>query len=116
MVRLPSVRRGEVWIGDLDPTVGRESQKTWPVLIVSPDSMTRNLGTVTVMPTTTGSHPAAFRVRARFRERDGLTLADQLRTLDRNRFRHRLGVIDPSTLLRTLAVLRQMFEEDDDDA
>jgi mRNA interferase MazF len=103
-----------VWIGDLDPTVGREIQKVRPVLIVSPDSMNRNLSTVTVMPMTTGSRPAAFRVPARFRERDGLILADQLRTVDRSRLRHRLGVIEQATLLRALAVLRQMFEDEDD--
>lgn len=103
------VARGEVWLAVLDPTVGREIQKTHPCLVVSPDEMNAHLSTVTVVPMTTGSRPAPFRVAVRFKGKDGLLLADQLRTLDRKRLVTRLGTVDTATLAAMLAVLGEMF-------
>lgn len=111
MVKSTIFARGEVWLADLDPTVGSEIRKTRPCLIVSPDDMNANLRRVTVMPITTGSHPAPFRVKTRFVGKDGLLLADQVRTLDRLRFKKRLGVIGDDSLFEALAILRDMFEE-----
>ena len=51
------------------------------------------------------------RVPAQVEGRDGLLLADQIRTLARRRLKKRTGVINAETLESTLAVLREMFEE-----
>jgi mRNA interferase MazF len=107
----PRPRRGEVWLIDLDPTVGSEIRKTRPCLIVSPDAMNEGLRTVTIMPLTSGSHAAPFRIETTFRQRDGRLLADQLRTADILRLRKRLGKVSPDALRETLATLREMFEE-----
>ncbi len=32
-----SIKRGEIWLANLDPTVGGEIRKTRPVLVVSND-------------------------------------------------------------------------------
>jgi mRNA interferase MazF len=109
MVKPKPVRRGEVWLVGLDPTVGREIRKTRPCLIVSPDSMNRFLSTVTALPLTSGSQPAGFRVPVRFNDTDGLLLSDQVRTLDRARLIKRLGTLDDVTVEDALAVLRDMF-------
>ena len=69
------------------------------------------LRTVTIAPMTTGSHPAPYRIPLRFSGKDGLILLDQMRTLDKQRFVRRLGVVTGGTLRRTLAALREMFEE-----
>ena len=103
--------RGEVWLADLDPTTGSEIRKTRPCLIVSPDSMNQHLRTITAMPLTSGSHPAPFRIAVRFQDKDGLLLADQVRTLDRRRLVKRLGKVSMPTLTTALAVLREMFHE-----
>ncbi len=103
--------RGEIWIVELDPTVGREIQKTRPCLVVSPDAMNRHLDTVTIMPLISGSRAAPFRVATRFDSRNGYLLAEQLRTVDRHRLRSRQGRIDDHSLSQALAVLREMFEE-----
>ena len=105
------ILRGEVWLAGLDPTVGSEIQKTRPCVIVSPPEMHDHLRTVMVAPMTTGSRPAPFRVAVGFEERSSLILLDQIRTLDRQRLLRRLGAIDGPTLSRTLAVLREIFEE-----
>jgi mRNA interferase MazF len=110
-VTLPAAKRGEIWLAALDPTVGSEIRKTRPCLIVSPDELNDHLRTVAAVPLTTGSHPAPFRVAARFQGKDGLILADQLRTLDRRRLVKKLGGIDRATLGAVLEVLRRMFGE-----
>jgi mRNA interferase MazF len=105
------VRRGEVWLAVLDPTVGSEIQKTRPCLIVSPDELNAHLRTAIVVPMTTGSRPAPFRVAVRFDGKEGLLLPDQMRTLDRRRLVKRLGAVEAETLTATLAVLREVFAE-----
>jgi mRNA interferase MazF len=106
-----TVRRGEIWLAALDPTIGAEIQKTRPCVIVSPPELHDFLRTVTVAPMTTGSRPAPYRIPVRFRGRDGLILLDQLRTLDKQRLARRLGAVTGAALRRTLAALREMFEE-----
>lgn len=105
------MRRSEIWLGTLDPTVGTEIQKTRPCLIVSPDATNRILRRVIVAPLTTGSHPASFRVPVMFNGRPGLILLDQIRTLDKLRLVKRLGTVDDAALRAVLAVLREVFAE-----
>jgi mRNA interferase MazF len=106
-----TIVRGEIWLAALDPTVGSEIQKTRPCVIISPPEMHDYLRAVTVVPMTTGSRPAPYRISLRFRRKNGLILLDQLRTLDKQRMMRRLGMVDATTLSLTLAALREMFEE-----
>jgi len=103
------VKRGEVWLVALDPTVGTEIQKTKPCLIVSPDEMNAALRRVIVAPLTSGSHPAPFRVPLTFRGTQGLVLLDQIRAVDRKRFVKRQGTVDGAKLDQALQVLTGMF-------
>jgi mRNA interferase MazF len=105
------VRRGEIWLAALDPTIGGEIQKTRPCVIVSPPELHDFLRVVTVAPMTTGSRAAPFRIPPRFRRKSGLILLDQLRTLDKRRLVRRFGVVTDNTLRLTLAALREMFAE-----
>lgn len=103
------MKRGEVWLVTLDPTVGSEIQKTRPCLIVSPDELNGIARRVIVAPMTSGSHPAPFRVGSIFRDKPGLILLDQIRTVDRKRLVACRGMIDARTLNNALAVLRKLF-------
>lgn len=103
------VRRGEVWLVVLDPTVGSEIHKTRPAVVISPPEMHDYLRTVIVAPMTTGARPAAFRIRVTFQGKQGLILLDQLRTLDKVRLVKRLGTISPATLTTTLKTLQKVF-------
>lgn len=105
------IARGEIWLAALDPAIGFEIQKTRPCVIISPPEMHDFLRTVTVAPMTTASRPAPYRIALRFRRKHGLMLLDQMRTLDKQRLVRRLGAVTAATLSRTLAVLREMFEE-----
>lgn len=102
---------GEVWLVRLDPTEGREIRKTRPCAIVSPDSMNRHIGTLIIMPITSGSRLTPFRVQVNFRRVPGLLLGDQIRCVSAGRLIRRLGKLDHAALARARAVLRQIFED-----
>ncbi len=103
------VKRGEVWLINLDPTVGHEIQKTRPCVIISPPEMHNYLGTVIVAPLTTGNKPAPFRISVLFQEKKGLILLDQIRTIDKSRLVKNLGVIEEKILVQTLETLQEVF-------
>ncbi|HZK91551.1 MAG TPA: type II toxin-antitoxin system PemK/MazF family toxin [Stellaceae bacterium] len=105
------MRRGEIWLAALDPTVGSEIRKTRPCVVISPPEMHDFLRTVTVAPMTTGSRPAPYRIPVKFRGKEGLILLDQLRALDKQRLVRRLGGVSGATLRAAFAALREMFEE-----
>jgi len=103
------MKTGEVWLADLDSTVGGEIQKTRPCVVVSPNEMNAHLRTVIVAPMTTGSRAAAFRIALTFQGKQGLIVLDQIRTLDRVRLVKRVGRLRPQTLAATLETLQAMF-------
>lgn len=103
------VRRGDVYLVELNPARGREIRKTRPCVVVSPDELNAHLGTFIVAPLTTGSHPYPFRVSCRFAGKNGHVVLDQVRTVDRARLVRRLGKLSIEALAGALAVLREMF-------
>ena len=102
-------QRGEIWLVQLDPTLGSEIRKTRPCVVVSPADMNEHLRTTIVAPMTTGSRPAGFRVAVTFQGKQGLIVLDQIRTLDRVRLVKRLGALRATTLSQTLGTLQAMF-------
>lgn len=109
MVTFEAVRRGEVFLVNLNPTRGSEIQKTRPCVVVSPDELNEHLRTLIVAPLTTGGQTYPFRVPCHFGGRVGRIVLDQIRTVDRERLVRRLGQLSPATLGRTLAILLEMF-------
>lgn len=104
-----AVRRFDVELVSLDPTVGTEIRKTRPCLIVSPDEMNEHLRTVIVAPMTTKGQPYPSRIACRFRGKQGQIVLDQLRTVDMRRLVRRLGKIDGRTARSVLQCLAEMF-------
>ncbi len=47
------VKRFDVFLVNLDPTIGSEIRKARPCLIISPDEMNRFISTVIIAPMTT---------------------------------------------------------------
>ena len=109
MVTAEVVRRGEVFLVDLNPSRGGEMRKTRPCVVVSPNELNKHLRTFIVAPLTTGSHFYPFRIPCRFQRKSGHVVLDQIRTVDRERLVRRLGRLSPITLGRSLAVLQEMF-------
>lgn len=104
------VKTGEVWLVNLDPTLGSEIQKTRPCVVVSPAEMHDFLRTVIVAPMTTGSRSAGFRIPVTFQGKSGLILLDQIRALDKLRLVKKVGAVHSATLLKTLRTMQAIFE------
>jgi mRNA interferase MazF len=103
------VKRFDVYLINLDPTIGSEIQKTRPCLIVSPDEMNRFIRTVIVAPMTTKGTSYPTRVLCKFQGKQGQVVLDQIRTLDKTRLVRRLGKVDKQTQADVLSVLGEMF-------
>jgi mRNA interferase MazF len=105
------VKRGEIWLVNLDPTVGSEIQKSRPWLVVSPDELNDHLRTVMVAPMTSKGLTAPFRVPVTHAGTKGLIVLDQLRTVDKLRLIKRQGAVPAKTLNAVLATLQALFAD-----
>jgi|SRR3954452_19775181 mRNA interferase MazF len=105
------VARGDVWLARLDPTEGREIQKTRPCVIVSPPEIHDFLDTLIVAPLTTGSGPAPYRIDVMFGEKENRILLEQIRAIDKKRLLRKVGELGRRDIEVALGTLRQMFSE-----
>ena len=105
------VKRFDVYLVNLDPTVGHEIKKSRPCLVISPDEMNRYISTVIVAPMTTKGRNYPTRVPSTFQGKEGQFVIDQLRTVDKIRLAKRLGRIDPDTQTHVFSVLSELFSE-----
>jgi mRNA interferase MazF len=104
-----AINRFEVYLINLDPTVGSEIKKTRPCLVVSPDEINHNIRTVIVAPLTTRGQSYPTRVPCRFKGKDGQVVLDQIRTVDKSRLIKKLGRIEGKTAAAVLDVIQEMF-------
>ena len=105
------VKRFEVYLVNLDPTIGNEIKKMRPCLVISPDEMNAHIATVIVAPMTTQGRAYPTRVSCKFQSKDGQVVLDQIRTVDKTRLAKKLGTISASTQKAVLAILAEMFAE-----
>ena len=105
------VKRGEIWLVALDPTVGSEIKKSRPCVIVSPLELNQHLRTVIVAPLTSKGFAAPFRVPLTHAGTKGLIVLDQIRSVDKVRLVKRLGAISAKTLSAALVTLQEVFAE-----
>ena len=102
------MKRLEVWLVNLDPTIGSEIRKTQPAVIVSPDELNAHLNTVIVVPLTTGrSYP--FRIETRVGGKPGVAAVDQLRTVDKQRLVKKVSKLQGATAKKLMDALAEMF-------
>jgi mRNA interferase MazF len=103
------VRRLDVFLVNLDPTVGSEIQKSRPCPIISPDEMNRYIQTVIIAPMTTRGRQYPTRIACEFQRKQGQIVLDQIRTVDKARLLRKLGRVDNQTQIKVLSVLQEMF-------
>ena len=103
------VNRFDVFLINLDPTVGSEIQKTRPCLIISPDEMNQHIRTVIVAPMTTAGKDYPTRVPCEFQRKKGQIVLDQIRAIDKSRLIKKIGTIDPQVQAEVISTLQSMF-------
>lgn len=104
-----TVLRFEVYLVNLDPTIGSEIKKTRPCVIISPDEMNRHIRTVIIAPMTTKGRGYPTRVNCTFDNKQGQVVLDQIRTVDKRRLVKKLGTLAPAAQSNVLDVLSEMF-------
>ena len=102
------VKRFEIYLVTLNPTVGSEIRKTRPCIVISPNEMHR-LNTVIIAPLTSKGFDFLFRPKIRFQDKDGLVLLDQIRTVDKQRLIKKIGTVDAIKAKEISEILTEMF-------
>jgi len=105
------MKQYEVYLIDLDPTIGHEIKKTRPGLVISPDEMNENIGTIIIAPMTTKSHNYPSRVKVNFMKKNGWIILDQIRCIDKSRLIKKLGKIKETEVVSVKQVLNEMLIE-----
>ncbi len=105
------VKRFDVFLVNLDPTIGHEIKKSRPCLVISPDEMNKYISTVIVAPMTTKGRNYPTRVSCLFQGKESHIVLDQIRTVDKSRLAKRLGRIDTETQTMVFSVLSELFGE-----
>lgn len=111
------MRRGDVYLADLEPARGSEADKTRPVVIVSGNHANRRAerlgrGVLTAVPLTSNARRLLpFQALVPAGEKTGLRVAskaqaEQVRSIDVSRLGPRLGEVPAEVLARLAAALR----------
>ena len=103
------IQQYEVYLINLDPTIGHVIQKTRPCLVVSPEEMNNNIRTVIIAPMTTKSHAYPTRIPVRFNKKSGWIVLDQIRTVDKARLVKKLGKISSREVTAVKDIIKQML-------
>jgi mRNA interferase MazF len=105
------VRRGDVFLANLDPTIGVEIKKTRPVIVLSNDSINQFSQLVVVVPMTKNiahlspSHAVIPKGVARLTF-TSKAVTEQVKAVDKRRLVKRLGNLTPSLLAQVERALK----------
>ncbi|MCG6151681.1 type II toxin-antitoxin system PemK/MazF family toxin [Leptospira bandrabouensis] len=103
------INQYEIYLINLDPTVGFETQKSRPCIVISPNEMNQFIGTVMIAPMTTASKNYPTRVELSFQGKKGSIVLDQIRTVDKSRLVQKLGSADSKTIQKIKKVIKEML-------
>jgi mRNA interferase MazF len=105
------VKAFDVYLVNLDPTVGLEIKKSRPCVVLSPDKMNQVLGTIIIAPMTTTLRGYPSRVELRFQNKFCEVCIDQLRAVDESRLsKESLGRLKPNDIEAIKDVLAEVLE------
>jgi len=109
--RSMSVRRGEVWWVNFDPTEGSEIRKTRSAVVVTADALNRARRTVVVVPLSTGPRPHPPIVVATPSAGEGsVAVCDQVRAVDKRRLTRNEGQLSAADVHSVEDGLRRILE------
>lgn len=104
------VKRFDVYWVDLNPTIGREINKTRPCVVVSPDDLNNNLDTAIIAPLTTTIRNYPTRINCNIAGKTSQVCLDQIRAVDQSRLFKKITSIETTVKSAICDVLIEMFE------
>lgn len=102
--------RFEVWIVELNPTIGSEVNKSRPCIVVSPNQANLYLNTVIVVPLTSTLKGYPTRIDCFFDGKAGQLAIDQIRAVDKARLLKKIGSIDTKTCEKLCDTMIETFK------
>ena len=101
--------RFDVFLVNLDPTIGSEIKKPRPCVIISPDEMNRNISTIIVAPLTSRLRNYQTRVPCKVNDKQGQIVLDQIRTVDKSRLIKKIDFLNKRVQRKVIETLNEMF-------
>lgn len=98
------VRRGSIWLVDLDPTIGHEIKKTRPSVIIQNDVGNKYNPTTIIAPITSQKLDKIYIIEVLLKkensglDKDSKILFDQIRVVDKARLIKKIGEVDRETM------------------
>jgi mRNA interferase MazF len=102
-------QRFEVYLINLDPTLGSEIKKTRPCIIISPNEMNNHISTVIIAPLTSRLRNYPTRISCKVKGKQGQVVLDQIRTVDKSRFIKKITVLAKPIQTKVISKLIEMF-------
>ena len=99
-----SIKRGDIYYADLSPVIGSEQGGVRPVLIVQNDVGNRYSPTVIAAAITSQQSKAKLPTHIPIEaqecglSRDSVVLLEQIRTIDKQRLKERMGAVDEDSM------------------
>lgn len=103
------LKQYDVFLVNLDPTIGHEIKKIRPCCVISPDEMNRNIQTIIIAPMTTKSHDYPTRVKCIFEKKEAWIILDQIRTVDKIRLIKKIGSLNKETITNIKNTIKEML-------
>jgi mRNA interferase MazF len=101
----------DIFLINLDPTIGHEIKKTRPCVLISPNEMNENIKTIIIAPMTTKSHEYPTRIKVTFNGAVGWIVLDQIRAIDKKRVIKRLGKLNSKKIEEVKKIIHEMLVE-----
>lgn len=103
------IKRFEIYWVSLDPTVGREMQKTRPAVVISPNEVNEMLGTIIVAPITSNKRSFPTRIAFDNAGKENYLALDHLRSVDKRRLVKKISELDNDTARELCSKLQELF-------
>jgi mRNA interferase MazF len=105
------LKQYQIILVNLDPTVGYEIKKTRPCVILSPNEMNFNLGTIVIAPMTSSSKDYPTWIQVKYGDKKGWVVIDQIRTIDKQRVIKVLDKLTETEIRKVKNIIKETFVE-----
>ncbi len=103
------IKQYDIFWVNLDPTIGKEMKKTRPCVIISPDEMNDNIGTVIIAPLTSTIRSYPSRINYKLDGKPCAIALDQIKTIDKSRLQNKIAHLDIITIRQIKQVMEDIF-------
>lgn len=105
------INQYQIFLVNLDPTIGSEIKKTRPCVVISPNEMNQYLQTVVIAPMTTASKNYPTRVAIKHSNKTRWVVLDQIGTIDKQRIIKVLGKLSKPEVKEVKAIMKETYAD-----